>query len=77
MSVLFSQSCALHRHRIDFGALQNADRIEVRDTNAAVIKTLTDPGQVQAAASFIRQRETGWKDPLTGPLFPRVMLMFY
>jgi hypothetical protein len=77
VSVLLSQSCALHRHRIDFGALQSADRIEVRDTSAAVLKTLTDPAQVQAATTFIRQRETGWKDPLTGPVIPRIVLMFY
>jgi hypothetical protein len=77
VSLLFSESCALHRHRIDFGALQNADRIEVRDTSAAVLKTLSDAAQVQAAATFIGRRETGWKDPLSGPLIPHIVLMFY
>jgi hypothetical protein len=73
-------SCALHGrgHTIDFDSLESADRIEVlRALNAEIVKTVTDPFQVRAAVRFVRAKQSGWKDPISGPPVPRYLLRFY
>lgn len=72
-------SCAVsgRGHHIDFSRLNQADRLVVRTRAGDTVKTITDPGQVTAAAQFIQRYESGWKDPLQGPLVPDFMLHFY
>jgi hypothetical protein len=81
VSVVFAvaaASCVFHsRHTIDFDPLENADRIVVRTRDAEIVKTITDPDQVRAAARFARANETGWKDPLSGPRIPEYLLRFF
>ena len=70
--------CVLHGkgHVIRFAQLEPADRIVVRTRFDEVIKTIDDKSQIDAAVRFIRQYETGWRDPASGPLVPRFMLDF-
>lgn len=73
-------SCASHGrgHTIDFDPLAGVDRIVVHRTrDSAVVTTITDLGQVRAAARFARANETGWKDPLSGPQIPQYLLRFF
>jgi hypothetical protein len=69
--------CALNRHRIDFTALEQADRIEVSTRYSEPVKRITDPVQIRAAVSFVQARQSGWKDPLRGPVVPAYMLAFF
>jgi hypothetical protein len=41
------------------------------------VKTVTDAAQIRSARDFIRQFETGWRDPVSGIRIPDVMLRFY
>jgi hypothetical protein len=70
-------ACALHGHHIDFKSLEGADRLEILTRNEVRVKTVTDPLQIRAALQFIETYESGWKDPLRGPLAPEIKLMFY
>jgi len=63
-------------HVIQFARLEPADRIVVRTRFGDVIKTIEDKAQIDAAVQFIRQYETGWRDPIKGPRVPRFMLDF-
>lgn len=54
-----------------------ADRIDVLRRDGMPVKTITNPAQILAALNFIKKYEAGWKDPLRGPLVPRLMLHFY
>ena len=72
--------CAFHGrgHTIDFDPLESADRIVVlRTRDYEVVKTITDPDQVRAAARFARAKETRWKDPIAGPRIPQYLLRFF
>ena len=81
VSVVFAvaaASCVFHsRHTIDFDPLENADRIVVRTRDAEIVKTITDPDQVRAAARLARAKKAGWKDPLDGPWVPQYMFQFF
>ena len=63
LSCALTVACALHGHRLDFSALEQADYIEVRSNLNAPIKTIDDSNQVRAATQFIEQYRGGWKDP--------------
>ena len=54
-------SCASFgvRHHIEFSSLQGADRLVVLAPSGAIIKTVTDPAQVSAAAQFIQATVRG------------------
>ncbi len=69
--------CAARAHRIDFTLLADANRVEVRNSSSDLLKTITDPSQIRVAAEFIRQFESGWRDPASGVRVPVVMLRFY
>lgn len=69
--------CALHGHKLDFSPLERGDRIEVRTRAGALVRTITDRSQIQAAVDFIERYPSGWKDPLGGPRVPRLMLLFF
>jgi hypothetical protein len=71
--------CVLHGkgHVIQFARLEPADRIVVRTRSGEAIKTIDDKTQIDVAVRFIRQYETGWRDPISGPRVPRFMLDFF
>ena len=78
MTVLIA-SCAAFgvRHKIEFSPLQRADRLVVLSRSGAIVKTITDPAQVSAAAQFIQAYRSGWKDPVGGVVVPEFLLHFY
>lgn len=75
--LLLPLGCALHGHRIDFTGLEDADRIEVSTRLSEPVKTITEPARIRAAVSLIQGYQSGWKDPLQGPLVPAYMLTFF
>ena len=72
-------SCASFgvRHEIEFSPLERADRLVVLTRSGAIVKTITDPGQVSAAAQFIQAYRSGWQDPVGGVIVPEFLLHFY
>lgn len=78
MTVLIA-SCAAFgvRHKIEFSPLQRADRLVVLSRSGAIVKTITDPAQVSAAAQFIQAYRSGWQDPIGGVVVPEFLLHFY
>lgn len=72
-------SCASFgvRHHIEFSSLQGADRLVVLAPSGAIIKTVTDPAQVSAAAQFIQAYRSGWQDSVAGVVVPEFLLHFY
>ena len=41
------------------------------------MQTITDPARNPVAADFILPFQSGWKDPLSGPRVPELMLTFF
>lgn len=72
-------SCAFFgsRHTIEFSPLKRADRLVVLTRSGDIVKTVTDPAQVSAAAQFIQAYRSGWQDPLEGIVVPEFVLHFY
>jgi hypothetical protein len=70
-------SCGLRGHSIDFAPLERADRMEVRTRDGALVKTIRDGAQIRQAIAFIERYQSGWKDPVTGPVVPTFMLTFF
>lgn len=72
-------SCAAFgvRHKIEFSPLERADRLVVLTRSGAIVKTITDPAQVSAAAQFIQAYRSGWRDPVAGIVVPEFLLHFY
>jgi hypothetical protein len=67
----------LDGHRIDFTPLERGDRMEIRTRDGALVKTITDAAQVRQAIEFIERYQSGWRDPVTGPVVPTFMLTFF
>lgn len=70
-------ACALHGHRIDYSRLHGADRIEVIDKTGKPFTEIRDSARVAEGIKFIQRYQSGWKDPLSGPVVPDFLLMFY
>jgi hypothetical protein len=72
-------SCASFgvRHKVEFSALLGADRLLVLTRSGAIVNTITDPAQVNAAAQFIQAYRSGWRDPIGGVVVPEFLLHFY
>jgi hypothetical protein len=62
---------------LDFGALENADRIDVRTPSDVRVKEIVDPTQIKIATTFINDHSAGWSESPAGPLVPDVMLYFF
>ena len=63
--------------RLEFGDLNQADRIDVIGIGGQAIATIDDRERILAAAMFIEQYHEGWIDYWSGPRAPRLLLEFF
>jgi len=71
------RGCGPRPRTVQFGNLRAADTIKVVGTGGKVHSVIKERGRLDAAISFIQQREDGWIDNWSGPRAPYLLFEFY